>query len=178
MKTKTMKRSEWWRLEECKFTSCSLDQMTEAGLIQMKKLAKPLFIHYNAENPNKCIADNGYSWLQIAKKDAHIWTTAMFNEHDELLECYFDITNQNFILPNGDSSFEDLYLDVVFFPNGQIDLLDEDELEEALQNNIISKQQFDLAYTIANQHIAWLENIENQQALIQFCNKVYCDLKR
>lgn len=172
-----MKRSEWWRLEECKFTSCSLDSTTEAGLIQMKKLAKPLFIHYNAENPHKCIADNGYSWLQIARKDDHIWTTAMFDENNELLECYFDITNQNLIHPNGESSFEDLYLDVVFFPDGQIDLLDEDELEEALQNDVITQQQYDLAYQTANQHIAWLQQIENQKNLIQLCNQVYGELK-
>lgn len=177
MKTKTMKRSEWWRLEECKFTSCSLDNNTEVGLIQMVKLAKPLFVHYNDENPQKCIADNGYSWLQIAKKDEHIWTTVMFNENGELLEFYFDITNQNVIKPDGESSFEDLYLDVVFFPSGQIDLLDEDELEDALQNGIITQEQFELAYQIANQHINWLKQPANQQELIAFSQHIYSQLK-
>ncbi|MEG2488660.1 DUF402 domain-containing protein, partial [Anaerorhabdus sp.] len=160
------------------FTAKEIDDNTEAGLIQMKKLAKPLYISYNKDTPSKCIADNGYSWLQVARKDSHVWITAMFNENDELLECYFDITNKNIILPDGESSFEDLYLDVVFFPNGQIDLLDEDELEDACVNGVITQQQVESAYNTANILMDWLKKSTNQQILIDFCKETYFSLKQ
>ncbi len=178
MKTKTMKRSEWWRLEECLFSSKEIDDNTEAGLIQMQKLAKPLYIFYSNDMPSKCIADNGYSWLQVARRDSHVWITAMFNEHDELLECYFDMTNKNIILPDGESSFEDLYLDVVFFPDGQIDLLDEDELEDAYAQGVITKEQVELSYSTANILMDWLRKPTNQQILMDFCKETYFSLKQ
>lgn len=176
MKTKTMKRSEWWRLEECKFNSCSIDEDTEAGLIQMEKLVKPLYVKYRYTT-EKCIADNGYAWLQIAKKDTNVWLTAMYDKTNTLVECYFDMTSMNYIKPNGDSSFDDLYLDVVFFPNGNIEILDEDELQEAYTKKIITKELFDLANTTARKLINWLQDPIHQHQLITCCNRIYTKLK-
>lgn len=177
MKIKTMRRDEWLRPIEKEYTYMTLKESNgEAGLLQIKKVNSPLYVFH--DNQEKCIADDGYSWLQVARKDSHVWLTAMFNEKDELLECYFDITNKNIILFNGNSSFEDLYLDIVFFPNGQIKLLDEDELEDAYHKNLVTLNQLKLAYKVTKILMDWLSIKINQQTLIDFCNETYFKLKQ
>ncbi|MEG0076751.1 DUF402 domain-containing protein [Anaerorhabdus sp.] len=177
MKTKTMKRQEWWRLNEYKFSSRTIDSQTEAGLIQMINLKEALYISYPLTNQSKCIADNGYSWLQIGFRNHNLWCTAMFDDTETLVECYFDVTLQNNILPDGNSYFEDLYLDIVFFPDGTIELLDEDELKEALNHTEITLDQYNFANDVASKCIAWLKDKSNQKELINFCNKLYIELK-
>jgi predicted RNA-binding protein associated with RNAse of E/G family len=49
----------------------------------------------------------------------------------------------NTILDNGESWFYDLILDIVVLPDGKRFLLDEDELSEALRDNIITRKQYD-----------------------------------
>lgn len=177
MKTKSMKRTEWWRLKECKFTYKTINPTIEAGLIQMQKLAEPLYVTYPHTTTPKCIAANGYSWLQLAFKNYNLWCTAMFDEQNTLLECYFDVTANNYLHPEGNSYFEDLYLDIIFFPDGTINLLDEDELLDALNKKIITPNQVEQAYTTAKQCIAWLEVKENQTNLISFCYQTFNQLK-
>lgn len=45
---------------------------------------------------------------------------------------------------------DDLYLDVVLTPEGEILLLDEQELKDALDRNEISKNEYKEAYRLAN----------------------------
>lgn len=169
MKLKTMKRKEWTRLKECQFAFKTIDENTESGYIKMINLTAPLTVNIANTNQVKCIADNGYTWIQFGFRHHNLWLTAMFDTNDKLVECYFDITEKNVIKPNGDSYFYDLYLDVVFFTNGNIELLDEDELHDALNNQEISQNQYSNAYKTSKTLITWLENEEHQQQLIDYC---------
>ncbi|NJE55707.1 DUF402 domain-containing protein, partial [Thermococcus sp. 21S9] len=45
----------------------------------------------------------------------------------------------------------DLFLDIFIFPNGEAFLLDEDELEMALNYGLIDKETFDFAYKVADE---------------------------
>ena len=54
--------------------------------------------------------------------------------------------------------FEDLYLDVVVSPDGAFEVLDADELEEALNSGAISQAQFDLAWHETNRVVGLLES--------------------
>lgn len=68
-----------------------------------------------------------------------------FNEKKERLLYYFDITRSNGVDEKTKIPYyDDLYLDVTF-ANGEIRVLDEDELQEALDRNLISKDDFVLA---------------------------------
>lgn len=175
MKRKTMRRDEWLRVIEKEYTFMTLEEYAgEVGLIQINKVQSPLYVLH--ENKRKCIADNGYVWLQFALDNQNFWLTAMFNEFEELVECYFDITNKNYILPNGDSYFDDLYLDLVFFLDNNYQLLDEDELEEAFIKNEISCDQVNLAYQISNGLITRLHNHNDE--LKELCLKYYKLLKK
>ena len=60
---------------------------------------------------------------------------------------------------------DDLYLDVVIVHDGRIQLLDEDELEQAYRQKIISKKDYEFAYEKANKIIEFakanLEKLKN-----------------
>jgi hypothetical protein len=45
----------------------------------------------------------------------------------------------------------DLFLDVFVFPSGEAFLLDEDELEMALNYGVIDRETFDFAYRVARE---------------------------
>jgi predicted RNA-binding protein associated with RNAse of E/G family len=77
----------------------------------------------------------------------------MFDENHSIVQWYFDITKQNGIDIDGQAFYDDLYLDVVVFPSGEIVLFDEDELKEALDSGDITQIDYDLAYNEANQII-------------------------
>ena len=47
--------------------------------------------------------------------------------------------------------YVDLYLDILSYPDkNKVSFYDEDELEEALNNKIISKKDYNLAYKVGN----------------------------
>ena len=80
--------------------------------------------------PNgKCIMDNNYKWLEFYDYSSKVKLTAIYDENSEIIEWYFDIARE-IGKDNGIPYEDDLYLDVVVTPSGEIILLDEDELKE------------------------------------------------
>jgi predicted RNA-binding protein associated with RNAse of E/G family len=86
----------------------------------------------------------------------------MFNEKQEIIQLYFDVCDGNMVSPSGIPYYDDLYLDVVLLSTGEVLLFDEDELEEALGNNDIAKEQYDLACFEAKKLIKYTENNKNK----------------
>jgi len=97
-----------------------------------------------------CILDDNYKWLQFYDYTCKHCLTAMYNDKNEIVEWYFDIARE-IGKENGIPYEDDMYLDVVLLPNGDINLLDEDELEDALKKKQIIKEEFEDAYQEANQ---------------------------
>ena len=93
-----------------------------------------------------CVAADGYQWLVLLPLHQYWCLTAIYNEHGEIIEWYFDITKENFVDEHGMPCMDDLFLDWVLFPNGEGMLLDEDELQEAFQNGEINASDMDFAY--------------------------------
>lgn len=69
----------------------------------------------------------------------------MYNENNELVEFYFDMIKESGV-ENGIPYNLDIYLDLVITPSNEKYVLDEDELEEALENKMIGKEEYNLAY--------------------------------
>ena len=118
---------------------------------------------------NRCIFDNNYTWLEIYPMDKNYCITVMYDEKGIIKEWYFDIVVANGI-EDGVPYEDDLYLDVVIVPDGRIHILDEDELKDALDNNIINKKQFKLAYNTSNYIIKRYSN--NLGDLILFTENI------
>lgn len=109
----------------------------EAILLHFDEIKAPMSVVYGGIRTKT--VDQNYSWLQLFPCDpSEFVLTAMFDNRTQLVQCYFDIVNEKGQDQNGVLWFDDLYLDLILFPNHQLFLVDEDELNEALDENIIT----------------------------------------
>lgn len=121
----------------------------KAVLLTFQQVRAPLSVTYGKTRTK--IVDEHFSWLQIFPDDhPHYVLTAMFNEQQKLVQCYFDITYREGCGTDGVLWFDDLYLDVILFPNHDVYLVDEDELAAALEKGIITAGMSNLAWESAN----------------------------
>lgn len=127
------------------------------------KISKPTIL----EN-GMCIKDNNYKWLIFYNYSSKICLTTIYNNKGEIVEWYFDIA-RSIGKEKGMPYQDDLYLDVVLRPNGEIILLDEDELKEAFERNEMTKEEYEEAYKIANNLIEKINGKENK--IKEFTNK-------
>lgn len=149
----------------------------EVALVKIEKVTEPLYKEYGKKIVK--IADDGYFWLQIGIKNKNYWITAMYDDEKRLIQYYIDITRENIVCENGESYFYDLFLDIVQLSNGDIFLLDEDELAEALENKTIGEKEYLLAHSEAKNIIRLIEKGEFEP--INICDyifeNIYCKLK-
>lgn len=132
-------------------------------LNEFVKMSSPAFL----EN-GLCVRDNNYKWLQFYDDTSKICLTTIYDEKNEIVEWYFDIARE--IGKENDVPYEDdLYLDVVLKPNGEVTLLDEDELKEAFERMEMTKQEFDKVYEIAKNLMKKLQG--NQEKVKNFTDK-------
>ncbi len=143
-----------------------------ASLISVKKVKEPGIKIYN--NNKIKIVDDGFFWLQIGFENKNYWITAMYNEKKEIVQYYIDITEKNVINDYENSCFYDIFLDIVLLPDGEIFLLDEDELKKALDDKIITKVQYDRAYSEANRIIKIISN--DYADLENLCRECFSNL--
>ena len=113
------------------------------SFVKLKGLEEPFVVE--SGDRKVCIADEGYKWIEVYEDGAKFALTIMYDEKDNLIEWYFDIARE-VGLQDGIPYEDDLYLDYVIEPNGKEHILDEEELLNALNNNIITKEDYDLAY--------------------------------
>ncbi len=172
MKRKELGRYKWSRVIEREDFYCQWkknEQCGEAALIRIDKVSSPGIGQFRGE-PVVITAD-GWHWLQIAMADKHWWLTAMVDPKGEITQYYFDITLENHLLGSRDSWFLDIYLDVVLMPDGRMDLLDSDELDEALADGDITAEQHKLAHIWAQELMDELP--VNLPQLKAFCEEMY-----
>lgn len=118
-----------------------------------------------------CIADKGYERLIYLPDDQNWCLTVMFDDKRKIIEWYVDITKDNFIDENGTPCYDDLYLDIVLLPDGQIMVLDEDELLEAKEQKHITEADYDLAYHAYNKLLTG--GILNRAYLSSLCDRLF-----
>lgn len=91
------------------------------------------------------LIDNGYYIAEVIPKNENYTMRVYFNKKRERLEYYFDISLENGIDEESKIPYyDDLYLDITL-KDDIIEILDEDELEEALKSKKITKNEYDLA---------------------------------
>lgn len=108
-----------------------------------------------------CIIDNNYKWLEFYDYNAKVKLTAAYDENNKIIEWYFDIARE-IGKENGVSFEDDLYLDVVVRPTGEMVLLDEDELKDALNRMEITNVEYGDAYQEANKLMEKLSNSKKE----------------
>ena len=113
------------------------------GLIDIKEVSKIQTWKFNGKDVVVC--DKGRKWLSILPQNGWYCITAMMDENEKILLWYIDMIATQGIDVDGVPYFDDLYLDLVVYPDGTIIVDDMDELEEALSKKDITQEQFNLA---------------------------------
>lgn len=146
MKKKYLDRLDWIRVTQRKYTEDYFENDRFKGytsLIWIEDVTEPLYIKLGEKE--FCIVDKGYKWLQFIPVNELYAVTVMYDVTNNLIQWYFDIIKS---VGRGLDRvyFEDMYLDIVYQPKGDIYLLDEDELAEAYKEKVITKHDVDVAY--------------------------------
>lgn len=145
LKRKYGNRSDWNRILKRKYAQTYLNTKYFKGyvtLLNTIKVNEPLYVNY--EDKKICIVDDGYMWLQQFPFDKKHAVTTMFDANGSVVQWYIDICRNNGLA--GDIPYmDDLFLDIVLLPSGELFLKDVDELGEALLNGIIDRALYDVA---------------------------------
>ena len=98
----------------------------------------------------------------------------MYDNNDELVEIYFDITASNHFEDLDNPYFYDLFTDIVITNDGDVHIVDEDELDKAMEEKVISSEQYNLAkYTTKK----LFDYIVNKKSIIDYCYKKMKEFK-
>lgn len=176
MKRKYADRPNMTRIVQKTFNCMLIDEDSFQGYIgflSLDKVREPLWVTYGATE--LCIADDGYEWLQYFPFNGGNVLTATYDHRGNLVQCYFDIVKKVGISTENIPYCDDLYLDIVALPNGEIYILDEDELMEALEKNEITKEEYDFAKSEADSLIQNIKHGTNY--LINSTDKYYNFIK-
>ncbi|MDK7669164.1 DUF402 domain-containing protein [Cytobacillus oceanisediminis] len=161
--------SEWKRILERKYAQKYLNTKEFTGyitLLNTLKVTEPLSVSYGEKRV--CIVNDGYMWLQQFPLDKKHSVTTMFNENGEIVQWYIDICYKNSI-ENNVPWMDDLFLDIILLPSGELIEKDADELEDAYAKGVITKSLYDLAWSELN---IIKEQIKSEKfQLVNFSNK-------
>lgn len=140
------------------------EKNTYITLKEVKAVEQPYSVYINGERVKKL--DKDFTIIEYTPLDKKYNVRIHVNDKKEILEYYFDIIAENKI-KDGIPYYNDLYLDVVYFQPAAtkegtyIQLVDCNELEEALKEDIIDKEQFDMAYIEAEKLMKELKEKKN-----------------
>jgi predicted RNA-binding protein associated with RNAse of E/G family len=158
VKRRTADRSKWDRVLAHRYAGVYAQEPDFEGhvaLLTLERVREPLIVTLGGKQYR--LADAGYSWLTHFPTGRNYTVTTVFDAEGEVVEWYIDVCAATGVDERGVPWFDDLYLDVVVLPGGEIFLLDEDELEDALRQGAITREQYDLAWTEARRLIAAVE---------------------
>lgn len=142
------------------------------SLLKIEEVKKPWIV--NDFNRDDKILDLGYYWLEIYKDNANFAITSIYNENEEIVEWYFDIARE-VGEENGIPYEDDFFLDVVLKNDGKVLLLDEDDLQDVYVSKKITKEEYDMAYLVANR--IYKEAPKKLKSLKSFTDKYLLILK-
>ncbi|MGM7701319.1 DUF402 domain-containing protein [Pseudalkalibacillus sp. Hm43] len=143
-------RPGWTRLIDHQYAQAFIEEDDFTGhlsLLKMNSVTEPLIVKY--DNSEVCIIDDGYCWLQHFPIGEHYSVTTMYDSTGTPVQWYIDVCEQ-IGFDEGVPWLDDLFLDLVILPSGEMIVKDADELEEALQKKIIRTSQYEKAWTELN----------------------------
>ncbi len=114
-----------------------------------------------------CLIDNMYSIIEIVPLNENYCIRLFIDDNKKIILYYFDITLKNGFDSNLNSPYyEDLFIDVIL-KNDQISILDEEELNEALEKKYITMDDYNLAQKVKSELIDSLISKTNKYMKIE-----------
>lgn len=144
---KFVDKSNWIRVTKFKDKTLKIKNENFDGYIYgiyVEKANKKFEVSYGTEN--FLILDDGYTWIQLIPTGKKYTVTIMFDNSKQIVQWYIDITNMNGIDSDERIFYDDLYLDVVITKNRNVILINEEKINRALNNFIITSEQYKNAY--------------------------------
>ena len=172
MKRSRLSYDEWKCIKAKKLLGQTIDTDVfkgYIGLIDIEEVSEKQIWKFNGEDIVVC--DKGLKWLSILPQNDYYCITAMMNEKNDILLWYIDMIAAQGTDVDGIPYIDDLYLDLVVYPDGTIVVDDMDELEDALAKNDITHEQFELAIRTSNQLREGL--LSNIDTFIDFTKRCY-----
>ena len=109
------------------------------------------------------LVDDGYMLIEITPKNSNYNIRVFFDEERNILQRYIDISKSTGFDSEANAPYyDDLFLDIIIGKTGDIRVLDEDELEEALSLGIITKDEFDFAVQIKDDLLKQIQEKSNK----------------
>ncbi len=146
VKRKLADRVDWQRILKRRFAVRKIDTEHFTGTVTflaMDEVSESLWL----ENPIQvCLVDNGFLWTQHFPQGTNYALTTAFDASGQVVQWYIDICKRHGVNEQGIPWYDDLYLDITIFPSGEVEILDADELEEALREGKVSQEDYDLAW--------------------------------
>ena len=111
---------------------------------------------------NICVMDDNYYVLEVIPKNENYAMRLFLDDNKRPLEYYFDICKNNgldieYLVP----CYDDLYLDITVL-DGNINILDKDELDEAFNNKDITNDDYELVMRIKDKLLMEINNNSNK----------------
>lgn len=127
------------------------------GLMLLEDVIKPLVVK-RPNGKSEVVIDGGYKILTFFPEKGAYCCTVMINRENKILQWYFDILKGDCKFDSDVPYGEDVFLDVVLLPNGEYYMIDEDDLNDALNNKTITYEEFEKAYETAEKIKNFVKN--------------------
>ena len=145
MKRKRLTR-EGWGFQCFPYYQMRLETEDFRGLVGLLCLTGGQDLFWHMPRMGKvAVCGSGMTWLQLIPDGANHVLTVKFSPKDRVNVWYADVIDHVEYDDDGVAAFMDLYLDVIFFPRGDLKVDDVDELDAALLAGDVTPQQHALA---------------------------------
>lgn len=129
----------------------------------------------SVSNKTLLIVDKDYTWLEIAIEGQSYWVTSMYDDNDEFIEAYFDLNSKN-ILNEENPYFYDMFTDIIISKDKTVHILDEDELESAYKEGMISEKEYIHVRKITKELYNYI--VDNVDSLLEYLKQKHRDYKK
>ncbi|WP_214793621.1 MULTISPECIES: DUF402 domain-containing protein [unclassified Exiguobacterium] len=175
-KRKFANRRDWERILQHRYAQMEIHDDRFSGtvaLFQIDAVRAPQYKMHKGEE--FIVADAGYAWLQYFPDDEPFGVTVMFNEEGQIVQWYIDIV-EAIGYEDGIPYMDDLLLDILIFPNGDVVRKDEDEFEEATVAGELTPELVEKGWRDFH---ATLDRIERRDFVyFDLANEHYTELKQ
>ena len=149
------------------------DERAVVSILKWENVEERVEVHYNFKD--EVIIDSNYTWIQIAPFLNNFWIKVMYDENDNLVEIYIDVTRKNYFDDITNPSYDDLFLDVVVPKKGHIYQMDDVELMKAYNEKLISEEEYKKAKIVCKNLKDFLN--KHHQEFLNFIVKLKKELE-
>lgn len=168
MKRKRLDRDAWTSIQKKRYIQKNLDcpEFRGTGAVLCLDEVDPPS-RWEFPEGTVAVSESGMKWLELLPEPGDWLLTAMLDRTGRIVLWYVDMIAGWGREEDGVLYFDDLYLDLILRPNGEANVDDRDELDEALASGDIDGTLYRRALETADALLSGL--LADPGALAEFC---------